>query len=68
MNYNAGLIIFIILLFDSLGANIVTWGNLGKKYQKYFSLMSRYFPLAKGWTTYYLILVLFIGLLVYQLR
>ena len=57
-------IIFYLLLIDSLGANLVTWFG-GKWYTKHFRLLSRYFPAVKGWTTYYMVLVLFIGYLMY---
>lgn len=57
-------IIFWILLVDSIGANIVSWtGN--KWYRENFKLISRWFPPAKGWTILYLVLVLYIGYLVY---
>ncbi len=56
-------IVSYLLILDALGANIVSWsdGKQPKKwYKKHFRLMSRYFPITKGWTTYYLVLALFI--------
>ncbi len=53
-------IVFWLLLLDSVIANIVAW--IGQDwYIRHFRLVSRYFPLAKGWTTYYLVLVLWLG-------
>lgn len=53
-------IIFYLLLIDSVGANLVVW--FGERwYTKHFRLISRVFPPAKGWALYYLILVLWIG-------
>ena len=64
MTINIIQIIFWVLLLDSVVANIVAWGFRGW-YLKHFRLVSRYFPVAKGWTTYYLILVLYIGYLTF---
>lgn len=58
-------IIFYLLLIDSIGANLLTWGGVGDKWYKNLRLVSRYFPATKGWTTYYLILVLWIGYLTF---
>jgi hypothetical protein len=57
-------VMFWLLLIDSLGANFMAWSNGDKWYHKHFRLMSRYFPMTKGWAVYYLILVLIIGYLV----
>ncbi|USN56820.1 MAG: hypothetical protein H6766_07610 [Candidatus Peribacteria bacterium] len=55
-------IIFYLLLLDALVANIIArFGE--KRYVRHFRLMSRFFPITKGWTTYYLVLVLYIGYL-----
>jgi hypothetical protein len=56
-------IIFYILLLDSLGANIVAW--FGQKwYMDHFRPFAKYFPASRGWAAIYLILVLWIGSLV----
>lgn len=61
----AEIIIFFFLLIDSIGANLVVWfGN--KWYTRHFRWLSRFFPPARGWALYYLILVLWIGFLVYR--
>ncbi|MAF25789.1 hypothetical protein CL634_09490 [bacterium] len=59
-------IIFYILLIDSFGANAVSWGDGRKWYQKNFRIISRNFPATKGWTTYYFVLVVFIGIILYR--
>ena len=57
-------IIFWILLADSLIAGYVTWfGN--RVYWNNMAFFKRFMPLTKGWTAWYLILVLFIGDIVY---
>ncbi|MAF59471.1 hypothetical protein CL631_01330 [bacterium] len=61
------LIVFFVLLIDSIGANLVSWCGGDKWYSKHFRLFSRYFPATKGWTTAYLILVLWVGNLLYRL-
>lgn len=57
------LIVFYLLLIDAVGANILAWFG-SDWYVHHFRLMSRWFPASRGWATYYLILVLFIGYLV----
>jgi len=56
----AELIIFYLLLIDSIGANLIAW--FGEKwYTKHFHFFARLFPAIKGWAFYYLILVIWIG-------
>lgn len=58
-------IIFLLLLIDSVGSvSIAFFGE--QWYTKHFSVTSRYFPAAKGWTVYYLVLVLWAGSLLYR--
>ncbi len=66
MKTNILQIIFYLLLIDSIGANLMSWGGGQKWYHKHFRIMSRYFPVTRGWTTYYLILIIFIGLLIFK--
>ena len=55
-------IIFYAVLLDALAANAFAWLGKGNNwYRRNFSVIARYFPLSRGWTTYYLILVLWIG-------
>lgn len=54
-------IIFYILLLDSVFANLFAWTSGRRWYRRNFSFIARYFPLKRVWTTYYLVLVLFIG-------
>lgn len=59
-------IIFYLLLIDSIGANLVAWfGHTW--YTSHFRLMSRYFPVAKGWCVAYFVLVLWIGTMLLRL-
>lgn len=58
-------IIFYLLLIDSVSCNLLT--IFGKDwYSKHFRIISRLFPAAEGWAFYYLILVLWIGSLLYR--
>ena len=62
MEYTWEQIVFFILLIDSVGAVLVAF--LGKKWwMQCAGPLGKYFPAAKGWALYYLILVLFIGYL-----
>ena len=67
MDINIESIIFYLLFIDALGANLLAWSNGQRWWQKHFRLMSRYFPLVRGWTTYYLVLVLLMGIMLYRL-
>jgi hypothetical protein len=53
-------VVFWLLLIDSVGANISAWFGLDKWYQK-FTVLVRLFPMTRGWTTFYFVLVLYIG-------
>lgn len=62
MDISLEVIVFFVLLFDAIGANVIAWSNR-EWYRTHFAIISRYFPATKGWTTYYLILVLWMGYL-----
>ena len=62
---NIEVIIFYLLLIDSIGANLVVLFG-PKWYTKHFRLISRVFPPAEGWALYYLILVLWIGSILWR--
>ncbi len=67
MEINIESIIFYILLIDAIGANFMAWGGGQSWWQKQLTPIARFIPLAKGWTTYYLILVLLMGIMLYRL-
>lgn len=66
ITWNLETIIFVILIIDSVGANLVAWTSGKRWYREQMRSFSRLFPAAKGWTTYYLILVLWIGVILYR--
>lgn len=66
MEVTLEVVVFLALLFDSIGANIASWLGDDKWYKKHFRLISRYFPLTKGWTTWYLIITLWIGVMLFR--
>ena len=55
------MILYYLILIDAIGANITAWTGLGEAVFKRVGVFSKYFPITRGWTTYYLILVLWIG-------
>ena len=59
-------IVFLILLVDSIAANAVAYLGDDKWWKKHFRIFSRYFPITKGWTTFYFILVLWMGVMLYR--
>jgi hypothetical protein len=59
------IIVFYLVLLDAVVANLIAWVG-GEWYLKHFRLVSRFFPMTKGWTAYYLILVLWVGSLVFR--
>lgn len=60
-------IIFYLLLIDALGANLLAWSGGREWWQRNFNVIARYFPLSRGWTVYYLVLVLIMGIFLYRL-
>jgi hypothetical protein len=58
------IVVFYLLLVDSLIANIIAFGCRGW-YITHFRTFSRYFPITKPWAALYLILVLWIGFLTF---
>lgn len=67
MPFSIEIIIFYLLLIDSVGANLMAW--FGQNwYNKHFRILSRYFPASKGWCFSYLVLVLWAGSILYRLN
>jgi hypothetical protein len=60
-------IVFYLLLIDALGANILSWGGGQTWWQQHMAPIARFIPLARGWTSYYLVLVLIMGIMLYRL-
>jgi len=63
MEWNIESIIFYVLLIDAIGANVLAWSNGQRWWQRHMNLIARYMPLARGWTVYYLVLILLMGAL-----
>jgi hypothetical protein len=59
-------IIYYLVLVDSVGANIMAWAFPGW-YKKNYRGLWKHFPATKGWTTWYLVLVLWVGFGLYRL-
>ncbi len=62
---NIDVILFWLLLLDSVCVNILAWFGAGW-YVHHFRHLSRLFPLAKGWALCYLVLVLWVGSILYR--
>jgi hypothetical protein len=60
-------IIFWVLLVDSLLALYMSWSGKQESswYWSKMEFLKKHMPLTKGWTSWYVILVLFIGYIVY---
>lgn len=58
-------IVFYILLIDAVGANFLAWSGGQRWWQQHFAPIARFIPLARGWTTYYLIIVLIMGIMLH---
>ncbi len=59
------IVVFLLLLLDSISANVIAWTGESKWYAKHFPGFWRLFPVTKGWAVYYLILVLWMGVILY---
>lgn len=67
MEFNLESIIFYLLLIDAIGANILAWSTSTQWWHQHMPVISRYFPMVRGWTTYYLILIVLMGIMLYRL-
>ena len=63
MEINIESLIFYVLLIDAIGANLLAWGGGQTWWQRHLNVIARYFPLSRGWTTYYFVLVLIMGIM-----
>jgi hypothetical protein len=54
-------ILYYLVFIDALVAVFIAWSGRGEQFNSMLGLFSRYFPLTRGWTLYYLILVLWLG-------
>jgi len=64
MSETFAIVVFYLLLLDSVIVNILAWGYQGW-YIKHFRTFSRWFPVARGWAGLYLALTLWIGFLTF---
>ena len=58
---NVELIIWYVVLIDSVVANLMVWFSL--KFMNWYKKIwfAKFFPMTKGWAAFYFILVLWIG-------
>ena len=54
-------ILYYLVLVDAISAVVASWTSYGVRMNKRFSIFGHYFPVTKGWTTYYLVLVVWLG-------
>lgn len=54
-------ILYYLILADAIFANITVWSTFGTELTKRYGIFAKYFPITRGWTTYYLVLVLWLG-------
>lgn len=58
--------IYIILLLDAFMANYLAWSDKQHWWQKNLGNFAEYFPLARGWSMYYLVLVGVMGIILWH--
>ena len=66
MPFNIEAVIWYALFLDSIVANLIAWFSAGW-YKKNYKGFWKHFPATKGWTLFYLILVLWIGWILMRL-
>lgn len=54
-------ILYYLVFLDALFAVLVAWSGRGEILNKKIGFVSRSFPITRGWTLYYLVLVLWVG-------
>jgi hypothetical protein len=65
MNFTIETIIFFVLLLDSIIANLIAY--FGRRwYMEHFQLLSRWVPITRVWASGYLLLVVWIGTILYR--
>jgi len=58
-------IVWLVLLIDSVGA-VLTAYFFRKQYKSKFKGIANHFPATKGWTLFYLALMIWIGTIMYR--
>lgn len=66
MTFNIEAAIWYLILLDTIGANLVAW-FFTSWYRENFKTLYKYFPLTKAWSFVYLVLVLWVGWVLYRL-
>ena len=66
MEFTIEEILWCLIFIDSIFANLIVW-FFPNWYEKKFENMSKYFPVSKGWSLWYLVLVLWIGYALFRL-
>ena len=66
ITWNIEVVIFFILLLDAIGANLFVWLGGDTWIKKHLRLFSKGFPSSKFLAVYYLLLVLWIGCMIYR--
>jgi hypothetical protein len=61
MTFSIEMIIYYLVLIDAVSATTAAWTGYGAVMNRRFSIFGVYFPITRGWTTYYLVLVIWIG-------
>lgn len=59
-------VVFYILLIDSLLVNLMVWSSHKSWYRRHLKTFSILFPLSKGWSSYYLLLVMLLGYILWR--
>ena len=55
-------IFYYLVLVDAIVANLIAWSGYGTILNKRYNVLGNLLPITRGWTTYYLILVVWLGI------
>lgn len=61
-------VLYYLVLFDAVSVNMMAWAGANHWWQRAGGPLAHLFPLRRGWTSYYLLLVLVIGYLLVRLE
>jgi hypothetical protein len=53
--------LFYLAFFDAIFAVFIAWSGRGESFNARYAFFARYLPVTRGWTLYYLVLVLWVG-------
>ncbi len=68
MEFTLETILYYLVLVDAIVANLIAWSGYGTILNKRYTIFGSFLPITKGWTAYYLVLVIWLGIALARLH